>query len=83
MIPLADITAGAQKCYNAMGTAGHPHYVTLSAADFVTLRNGGNVTKYSCNGGDHQFVLSCKTGAPAAVAPPECDANSNVGATAC
>jgi hypothetical protein len=81
-IPLADITAGTQKCYDASGTAGHAHYITLTAADFTTLRSGGSVTKYSCNGGDHQYTLSCGT-PPAAVTPPECTATSTVGGTAC
>jgi hypothetical protein len=83
MIPMADIIAGTQRCYNAEGTAGHAHYITLTAADFTTLRNGGNVTKFSCNGGDHQYVLSCAAGAPAPVAPTQCTATSNEGGTAC
>jgi hypothetical protein len=82
MIPMADIMAGTTKCYNAAGTAGHPHYITMTAADFTMLRGGGVVTKFSCNGGDHQYVLSCAAGAPAPVAPT-CSTTSNEGGTAC
>jgi hypothetical protein len=83
MLTVADIMAGTQKCYDVRGTATHSHYITVTAADFATLRTGGVVKKYSCNGGDHQYVLSCVAGAPAAVAPPECTATSTEGGTMC
>jgi hypothetical protein len=83
-IPMADITAGATKCYNAAGTAGHNHYVTVTAADFTTLKGGGVVKVFSCNGGDHEYVLSCVANFPAAAAPacPGGDANMT-GSVAC
>ena len=37
--------------------------VTLTADDFATLRAGGTVVKFSCNGGDHEYVLNCSGGA--------------------
>lgn len=58
-VPIADIMAGVAKVYNAQGTASHPHYVELTAEDFATLRSGGTIKKVSCNGGDHEYVLSC------------------------
>jgi hypothetical protein len=80
-IPLADIEAGVEVVYDATGEAGHCHEVILTAEDFATLRDGGVVTKFSCNGGDHQFVLSCAPGAPAPVDPPRCGGNGdNTGA---
>ncbi len=77
-IPLADIEAGVEVTYDASGDAGHCHEVILTADDFATLRNGGVVTKYSCNGGDHQFILSCAAGAPDPVPPPECGGNGDM-----
>jgi hypothetical protein len=82
-IPMADITAGAQKCYSAQGTADHAHYVTVTAADFAMLAGGGTVIKFSCNGGDHQYVLSCAANPPQPGTPSECTATSMQGGTAC
>ena len=80
-VPLADIEAGVEVTYDASGDAGHCHEVILTADDFATLRDGGVVTKFSCNGGDHQFILSCAPGAPDPVQPPECGGNGdNTGA---
>ena len=58
-IPPADVAAGAEKIYNAKGTASHDHFVQVTAMDFATLKAGGTVIKRSCNGGDHEYVLSC------------------------
>ena len=58
-IPPEDVTAGADKIYNARGQSSHDHFVQLTAADFATLKAGGTVIKKSCNSTDHEFVLSC------------------------
>lgn len=77
-VPIADIMAGAPMVYNAEGTAGHAHYVELTAEDFTSLQNGGTVRKVSCNGGDHEFVLSC--GMPSVMpGNPMCAMNDNCG----
>jgi hypothetical protein len=81
-VPAADITAGTMKCYNARGTATHDHWITVLPADFAMLKAGMTVTKRSCNGGDHQYVLSCAATVPNAV-DPGCTAASNEGATMC
>ena len=78
-IPLADIEAGVDMTYSAQGTAMHCHEVTLTAADFATLKAGGSVTKHSCNGGDHEYVLSCAPGAPQP-GTPDCSQDPNFGA---
>ncbi len=62
-IPFADIIAGVEVSYDATGASGHCHEVVMTADDFATLRAGGTVVKYSCNGGDHEYVLSCVDGA--------------------
>lgn len=70
-IPLADIMAGATKAYETTGMApgDHTHWVELTAADFTTLQGGGTVKKYSCSGGDHEYVLSCGVADEMAGAP--------------
>ena len=62
-IPLADIEAGVETSYDTSGKSSHCHRVTLTADDFATLRAGGTVVKFSCNGGDHEYVLNCSGGA--------------------
>jgi hypothetical protein len=76
-IPAADVTAGVDKIYNARGTSAHDHFVQVTSADFAMLKSGGTVIKKSCNGGDHEYALSCGTptrqpGAPTCSAGDEC-----------
>ena len=61
IVPLADVKVGAAKIYNARGTATHDHFVQVTDADFLVLLTGGTIKKVACNGGDHEFVLSCGT----------------------
>lgn len=79
-VPMADIMAGLTKVYNAQGASSHPHYVELTAEDFATLRAGGTVKKVSCNGGDHEYVLSCGTATETA-GNPMCDMADNCAGT--
>ncbi len=60
-------------------TGGHCHRVTITAADFTTLQNGGSVTLFSCNGGDHEYVLSCGPNPPAPQ-DPMCGGGDSTGA---
>lgn len=76
-IPMADIEAGVEKTYDATGTSQHCHQVTLTAADFASLKAGGVVTKISCNGGDHEYVLSC--GSAPGPGLPDCSADPYFG----
>lgn len=76
-IPLADIEAGVEVTYDATGTALHCHKVTITAADFATLNAGGVVTKKTCNGTDHEFVLSC--GSAPAPGVPDCSSAPTLG----
>jgi hypothetical protein len=73
-LPIADVMAGVAKIYNARGTATHDHYVQVTAADFTLLKTGGTIKKVACNGGDHEFVLSCGTASEQA-GNPNCDMN--------
>ncbi|NUO53591.1 MAG: hypothetical protein HOV80_32480 [Polyangiaceae bacterium] len=78
-VPLADIDAGVDVTYDISGTAQHCHEVTITAADFQTLKDGGVVTKMTCNGTDHELVLSCAPGAPQP-GTPDCSNDPNFGA---
>lgn len=77
-VPMADIMAGVAKVYDTKGAAAHSHYVELTADDFATLRSGGTIKKLSCNGGDHEYVLSCGTASETAE-DPGCAMSDNCG----
>jgi hypothetical protein len=74
VIPAADIAAGVAKVYVTTNVTGmpaqqHMHYVQVTAADFTALKAGQQVTKHSCSGGDHEYVLKCGGGAGMGGAP--------------
>jgi len=77
-IPLADIEAGVEVSYDAMGASNHCHEVILTPADYEALRAGETVVKFSCNGGDHEYVLSCSEGARPP-GEPQCQDDPNFG----
>lgn len=77
-VPYDDVIAGVEMTYSAQGTAGHCHEVTITAADFAELAGGGSITLHSCNGGDHEYVLSCAA-APPAPGPPDCNGTPTFG----
>lgn len=59
-ITMADVTAGVTKTIDTKGTANHSHFIQFTAADFMTLQNGGTVRKLSCNDGhEHEFIVNC------------------------
>jgi hypothetical protein len=76
-VPLVDLDSAIDVTYDTTGTAMHCHQVTLTVADFATLKSGGAVTVKSCNGGDHAYSLSC--GTPPTPAAPDCSATPNLG----
>ncbi|HEY3667035.1 MAG TPA: hypothetical protein VGL19_13575 [Polyangiaceae bacterium] len=56
----ADVMAGVDKVYDTTGTATHPHFLQVTAADFAKLKAGGTVRKLSCNDGhEHEFIVNC------------------------
>ena len=46
--------------------------MTVTAADFATLRAGGTVRVYSCNFTDHEYALSCASAPTANDPTPVC-----------
>jgi hypothetical protein len=65
--------------YNARGMANHDHFIQVTDTDFAMLKAGQNVTKFSCNAADHQFVLSC--GTPPMGTAPTCTTTPTCGDT--
>ena len=66
VVPVADINAGVDKGYDIRGTADHTHTVTLTAADFASLKQNTGVEEastisasafYGTHG--HQIDVSC------------------------
>lgn len=59
-IPAADVEAGVEKTYSIEGGASHPHDVTISAAQFATLADGGTFTVTSTSTGHtHSVTVAC------------------------
>jgi hypothetical protein len=77
-VPLADLDSLVDIEYDISGTSGHCHVVTLTAADFATLKGGGSVAVHTCNNTDHELTLSCAT--PPEPGPPDCDGTPQFGA---
>ena len=56
-IPMADFLGNANKTYTMNGQ--HTHNVTLTAANFATLRAGGTVNVTSTGGGAGNHTHAC------------------------
>lgn len=56
-----DISAGVEKIYNLSNVDDHIHQVTISAAQFQSLKdnNSINVTSTSDSGHTHKVTVSC------------------------
>jgi hypothetical protein len=67
VVTAADLAAKVEKTYDIQGLAGHPHEVTLSAADFEKLAKGGPVTLHSSRDADdaHLHTVTIETPRPA------------------
>lgn len=60
-VPKEDVTQGVQKTYSIQGSAPHEHNVTLTAADFTSLKmnNGITVSSTTGDGHVHNVSVSC------------------------
>jgi len=60
-VSVADINAGVDKTYNIEGTAGHPHEVTVTAANFNSLKTNTQISIVSTTGNSHthNVTVSC------------------------
>lgn len=63
VVPAADVQAELEKTYDIKGAASHSHFVTVSVADFGTLKAGGTVmitsTPFDFDGHTHVCTISC------------------------
>ncbi len=61
-LPVADLDSTDPKDYDITGTSDHPHTITLTPADFATLKSGGSVTVTSTNDDNHthNVTIACK-----------------------
>lgn len=62
-VPNTDVTAGVDKIYDIMGNSVHTHSVTLTAADFATLKATGSVMVTSTVGAlhTHPITVTCSS----------------------
>ncbi|HEY5949888.1 MAG TPA: hypothetical protein VIV40_30550 [Kofleriaceae bacterium] len=60
VVSSSDVTTGADKTYDIMGTATHTHSVTVTAADFAKLQSNANasVMVTSTVGGAHTHAVT-------------------------
>ncbi len=80
-ISKTDIDAAvADKVFTLSMAAGHTHTITMSAADWTTLKGGGTVFKFVEAGAyqDHCVVLSCGTVNAASAAGSMCGGTAPV-----
>lgn len=56
-----DVDAGAEKTYSIQGSSGHDHMVTLSIANFTSLKSKTAISVTSTNDADHthSVAVSC------------------------
>jgi len=56
-----DVTQGVEKTYSIEGSADHNHNVTLTAANFVSLKGNNSISVGSTSGGGHthNVTVSC------------------------
>ena len=58
VVTAADLSEGVEKSYNIAGSAGHSHSVTVTAAQFATLRDDGAVTVQSTTSTGHSHSIT-------------------------
>jgi hypothetical protein len=63
VVPLADVEAGVDVDYDIQGDSGHPHIVTVTAADFASLQAGDEVMIISSNVSMHTHTITLSCGA--------------------
>ena len=60
-VPEADLDSTQSKSYGSTSSSGHTHSVTLTAANFETLRNSGSVTVTSTSNSGHTHNFTFRT----------------------
>ena len=57
-VSAADVNAGVEKTYPIQGSSQHPHSVTLTAANFTTLRTTGTLMVMSTQDAGHRHAVT-------------------------
>lgn len=57
-VSIADVNAGLDKTYDITGSSGHPHMVTITAADFTMIKAGTTRMVVSTSGGGHTHPVN-------------------------
>lgn len=57
-VSAGDVSAGAEKVYSIKGMSAHDHMVTISAANFATLKTGAMIMMTSTSGGGHTHAVA-------------------------
>jgi hypothetical protein len=60
-VSMADVDAAVDKTYDISGSSSHPHMVTITAAQFATLKGNTAVSFVSTSGGGHthNVMVTC------------------------
>lgn len=69
LLTAAQLNAGAAVQVISGETLSHDHMIDFTAEDIATIKAGGVVKKFTCDGGDHEYVISCDPSAPPPTAP--------------
>ncbi len=57
-VSVADIQNGTEKQYSIQGSSGHNHDITVTAANFSTLKNNQQIQVTSTSGDGHTHVVT-------------------------
>ncbi len=57
-VSVADVQSGVDKQYSIQGSSGHDHNVTVTAANFNTLKNNQQIQVSSTSGGGHTHAVT-------------------------
>ena len=59
-IPAAHLAGNADQMYSIKGGSPHDHTITITAANFATLRSGGTINvKSTSSGHTHDCTIKC------------------------
>lgn len=58
VVPKADVTAAVSKTYSIQGTSSHPHQITITAAQFATLKTGRSISATSSSVFSHVHAVT-------------------------
>ena len=57
-VPASDVQNGTEKQYSIQGGSGHDHNITVTAANFSTLKSNQQIQVTSTSGDSHTLVVT-------------------------